>query len=510
MKTIKYIYLIIGFIIVGAGFFLNSCSVNGFQDDPNYPSEGMPSLLLPRLIERTFYDGNQVGAGAACQLLFYTERAESDQYWGWSTTSMGAYENIKQAVLMEEEALKSQHAAYAAIARLIKQIQYYQLTRDVGDIPYSDALKASENNFSPKYDTQKAIFQSIFLELEDINQILSENLNAAISGDILYNGDIDKWRKLTNSYRLKMLMDLSLKANDGEMNIIVDFRKIISNPATYPIFESNQDMPRFKFYDLDGNRAPTFDRTTTRVQTKLTSTLVDYMRETTDFRLFAFAEPAWPEGATLWTDDQRAEFRVDFANYAGLDPGGVFGDEAQKASSNIHWRYHEDPTVEDYCKFTYADLNFIIAEACMRGWITGDASVYYKRGVEASMSFYSVRNEDVQTYWQNPNAEFVGQSNVNMAIEQINMQRWVAYFMNSNWEGYYNNRRTRMHKLGPAQNGVPEFKISQTHYVEQMPMRWLYPQSEYNTNRDNVTEAVQRQFGKAEETQFDLIWMLQE
>lgn len=146
----------------------------------------------------------------------------------------------------------------------------------------------------------------------------------------------------------------------------------------------------------------------------------------------------------------------------------------------------------------------------MRGWITGDASVYYKRGVEASMSFYSVRNEDVQTYWQNPNAEFVGQSNVNMAIEQINMQRWVAYFMNSNWEGYYNNRRTRMHKLGPAQNGVPEFKISQTHYVEQMPMRWLYPQSEYNTNRDNVTEAVQRQFGKAEETQFDLIWMLQE
>lgn len=507
MKTYKY-HLIIGMLVIGLSSMFNSCSIDDYQDDPNKPSQGTPSLLLPRLIEKTFYDGNPVDPCAASQLLFYTERAEATQYWGWSTTSMGGYEHIKQAVLMAEEASKADQPAYVAIANLFKQILFYQLIRDVGDVPYSDALKAAEGNFSPKYDTQKSIFQSILSELENVNKTLSENLNATISGDILYNGSILKWQKLANSYRLKILMDLSLKTADTDLNITQDFKKVFTNPATYPIFENNQDMPRFKFYDLDNNRAPTYDRITSKVHSKLTTTLVDYMKQTTDYRLFEYAEPAWPEGSDAWTDAQKDAFRAQFSSYIGLDPGGIFGDEVKKTCSNIHWRYYEIPTAEDYCKFTFAELNFIIAEACARQWIDADAGTYYKRGVEASMAFYGVKTEDMETYWQNPTSQFVGTSDANKAIEQINMQKWVAYFMNSNWEGYYNNRRTGIHGLGPNQDGVPHFKMGQSFLVTQMPMRWMYPQSEYNTNYDHVTEAVNRQFGKAEETQFDLMWML--
>lgn len=507
MKTYQYKYIIWIFML-GFPLMFGSCSIDDHQDDPNKPSQGTPSLLLPRLIESVFYEGNPVDPGTACQLLFYTERAESTQYWGWSTTGLGGYEYLKQAVLMAEEAEKMDHPVYIAIANLFKQIIFFQLTRDVGDIPYSEALKATEGNFTPKYDTQKSILQSILLELKNVNDVLSENLGATITGDILYNGDILKWQKLANSYRLKVLMDLSLQTADADLNVIQNFKNIFNNPATYPVFENNQDMPRFKFYDLDNNRAPTYDRTTSKVHSKLSSTLVDYMKETTDYRLFLYAEPAWPDGYDSWTDAQKDAYRAQFSSYIGLDPGGVFGDEVQKNCSNIHWRYYENPAPEDYCKFTFAELNFIMAEACVRKWIDADAGTYYKKGVEASMSFYGVKAEDMETYWLNPASQFVGISDADKTIEQINMQRWVAYFMNSNWEGYYNNRRTGRHGLGPNQDGVPQFKMGQSFLVTRMPMRWMYPQSEYNTNYVNVTEAVDRQFGKAEESQFDIIWML--
>lgn len=505
MKTYKYHIKLSVWVLLA---LLWSCSIEDYQHDPNKPSQGVPSLLLPRLVERVFYDGTPTSAGFASQLLFYTERADPGQYWGWSNTGMGAYEDLKQANLMEEAATEAGQPAYVAISSLFKQILFFELTRDVGDIPYADALKAAVGNYSPEYDTQKSVFQSILSELDNVNNILSENMDAVIAGDILYNGDILKWQKLTNSYKLKILMALSLKTADADLNIAGEFNKIFTNPDVYPTFESNEDMPRFKFYDLDGNRAPVYDRITTKVKTKLTSTLVDYMKQTTDYRLFAYAEPAWPDGSDDWADSQREAFRTSFSSYSGLDPGGDWGDEIKKNSSNIHWRYYENPTVEDYCKFTFAELNFIIAEACVRKWINADAEAYYKQGIEASMAFYDVKSGDVEAYWQNPTSAFVGTNDVNKAIEQINMQRWVAYFMNSNWEAYYNNRRTKMHGLGSEKDGVPHFKIGPSHLVTQMPMRWMYPQSEYSVNFEHVSEAVKRQFGKTEESKFDLIWML--
>lgn len=497
----KYKLILIYLIII-----ISSCSMEDFQDNPNYPSEGTPSLLLPRIIEQTFYDGNQVGPAAASQILFYTERAESDQYWGWSTSSLSNYETIKQAVLMENASDLIDHKCYKAIANLIKQINYYQLTRSVGDIPYEDSMKALEGNFSPKYDTQKSIFISIFQELENINNVLSDNKSESISGDILYNGDITKWQKLTNSYKLKMLMDLSMKENDKDIDIKKRFNDIFTNPNKYPIFENNQDMPRFKFFDLKDNRAPTFDRTTTKVQTKLTSTIVDFLKETKDPRIFTFAEPAWPDGFDRWTNEEKEEFRNDFDNYYGLNPGGLWGDEVKKKASNLHWRYHDNPVVEDYCKFTFAELNFILAEASARKWIQGDTKSLYKSGVEASMKFFEIGDDQIDIYWEDESVKL----DVDNTLEQINMQRWIAYFMNSNWEAYYNIRRTKSHMLGNNFDGVPSLKISPNHYTSKMPMRWMYPQSEYNTNKNNVEMAVRDQFKKEEESQYDLIWMIQQ
>lgn len=498
-KTIKLLAPTYFLMIMLLATILNSCNkFEELQYNPNNPTTGSPNLVLPYLIQSVFYNGNPTGWAAASQQLFYTERREATQYWGWRADDFGWYSTIRQTVKMEDEAVRSGSLAYVPIARFIRQLAFYEQTRAVGDIPYSEAMKAEEDNFTPKYDLQKDIFIDILNELESVNASFAELSNQSISGDLIYEGDLSKWQKLVNSYRLKILMDLSMKESDADLNIKKQFQDIVSNPVKYPIFESNSDMPRFQFYDQENNRYPTYNQITTRIQQKLTSTLVDYLVAHKDPRIFAYAEPAWPDGSDSWTDAERTSFRADFASYRGLDPAIVHGEGSQEVSSNLHWRYYEKPTGEDYVKFSYSELNFILAEAVLRDWIIGDAQYYYREGVAASLDFFEVSD---------PDFVLILPVDKKLAIEEVNMQKYVGYFMNSAWEAWYNHRRMKAHNLGTNGQGVPTFRAGDSHFVTEPPLRWEYPQSEIFNNEFNVKEAINRQFG-AENDIDGVMWMI--
>ena len=124
------------------------------------------------------------------------------------------------------------------------------------------------------------------------------------------------------------------------------------------------------------------------------------------------------------------------------------------------------------------------------------------------MKFFGVTEVQITDYYTNASTAFVGTSDKNKAITQINMEKWVAYFMNSSYEAYYNNRSLKVEGIGPNNDGVPQFRMGPDFYRDQMPMRWLYPQNEYFSNADNVEDAVKSQFGKDTETLFDLMWIL--
>lgn len=498
-KTIKLLAPTYFLMIMLLATILNSCNkFEELQYNPNNPTTGSPNLVLPYLIQSVFYNGNPTGWAAASQQLFYTERREATQYWGWRADAFSWYTNIRQTVKMEEEALRTGAQAYIPIARFIRQLAFYEQTRSVGDIPYTEAMKAEEENFTPKYDLQKDVFIGILNELEAINTSFAELSGQSISGDLIYGGDLSKWQKLVNSYHLKILLDLSMKESDSDLNIRRRFQDIFSNRAKYPIFESNADMPRFRFFDQENNRYPTYNQITTRIQQKLTNTVVDYLVAHKDPRIFAFAEPAWPEGSEFWTDAERTVYRADFSSYKGLDPALVHGEGSQQRSSNLHWRYYENPTGEDYVKFSYSELNFILAEAVLRNWISGDAQHYYEQGINASLEFFEVSDQGVAR---------ILPTDIRLAIEEVNMQKYIGFFMNSAWEAWYNHRRMKAHGLGPDGQGVPAFKAGDSHFVTQPPLRWEYPQSEIFNNELNVKEALDRQFGG--ENDIDgLMWMI--
>ena len=63
----------------------------------------------------------------------------------------------------------------------------------VGDIPYSEALRGETDNIRlPKYDKQEDIFAGILNELKEANTLI--NTNDKIGGDIVYNGNIERWK----------------------------------------------------------------------------------------------------------------------------------------------------------------------------------------------------------------------------------------------------------------------------------------------------------------------------
>src|SRR5690606_594165 len=132
-----------------------------------------------------------------------------------------------------------------------------KLTLTFGDVPYSQSLQGEtqETYTPPVYDTQKDVFKGILAELKEANDLLASE-NTIIAGDIIHKGDVTKWRKTINAFRLKVLMMLSKKEGDADLNIKSAFAEIVNNQ---PLFQSMSDDAQLVFLDQEGNRYPEFN-----------------------------------------------------------------------------------------------------------------------------------------------------------------------------------------------------------------------------------------------------------
>lgn len=470
-------------------FLFSACDFEEYQDDPNRITEATPELILTNLIVNSF-NIVDVTPMLTSRMLVYTDGLDLNQYYGWTRSDFTAYGNLRQVYKLKEEAERLDQPQYIALGSFFSAYHFYNLTMTFGDIPYSEALQGFESNYTPVYDGQEAIFAGILQELEAANNGLAA-AETEISGDVLFGGDVIKWRKAINSFRLRILMALSEKESASSINIKEQFERIVTNPSTYPLMESNMDDLALPYYDVAGNRYPYFENQNLTAAYLMEQTFVNFMKDNADPRLFAIGsitEEAQSNG--LQPDD--------FAAYGGLD-GSVTFDElnVQRAAgigSLVNERYYTDPTVEPGVIMSYAELQFILAEAVSLGWISGNASDFYTNGIQANMEFYNVPQEQIDTYLATAFALY----NPSKAKEKINTQKYLTYFFTGGWESYYNQRRT----------GVPVFSVGEgTLNGDSVPKRWMYPESESNTNQTNLENALDRQYGGNDNIN-GLMWLL--
>ncbi|MDR0711016.1 MAG: SusD/RagB family nutrient-binding outer membrane lipoprotein, partial [Prevotellaceae bacterium] len=93
---------------------------------------------------------------------------------------------------------------YKGVALALRSWVFLLLTDVYGDIPYREVGKS----LIPAYDAQKDVYTGL---LNDLTQA-AEQLNAAngdIAGDLVYNGDIAKWKKFANSLTLRIALRIA-------------------------------------------------------------------------------------------------------------------------------------------------------------------------------------------------------------------------------------------------------------------------------------------------------------
>lgn len=456
--------------------WVSSCKdFNELQTDPNRATKTHPGMLLTN-IEVSAFNAISLNSALASRMMVYTDGASNEQYYGWQRSGFGGYGTLRQVAKMEEEANRLSLENYKTLALFFKSFLIIDITKVFGDVPYSESLKATSGTYAPVYDRQEDIYIKVLEGLKTANNNLDPS-KGTITGDIIYNGDVTKWKKLINSLSLRILISLSSKPGNTKLNVISRFSEIVSNPGQYPIFTSNADNAALKFYDLTGNRYPYFNSNGLKTAYYLEQSFVNLLKDRKDPRLFAFANRR-PQGSGLPD--------TDFNAYDGLDGSAPLADNTIRLlngeASPIDSRYYNNPVNEASVALGYAEVEFTLAEAAARGWISDNPENHYKKGVLASMDFYGISVSNQSQYLLESKVAYDPAN----GIEMIITQKYINYFMNGGWESFYNNLRT----------GFPIFKVNGGGVLnnQQVPKRWMYPQDELQYNSENVRDAIQRQY----------------
>ena len=457
----------------------NSCKeFEELQIDPNRAIQTHPGLILTN-IEVSTFNVIDVGSALASRMLVFTDGAASQQYYNWQRADFSRYNNLRQVSKMDEEAERLDLPNYRPLALFFNSLHIVEITKVFGDVPYSEGLSATSGIYSPKYDTQEDIYLKVLNDLKEANNTLDAS-KGAITGDIIYGGDILKWKKLINSYSLRILMSLSAKTGNSKLNVINRFKEITDNPDQYPIFTSNEDNAALHFHDLVDNRYPYLNNNNFKTAYYMEESFVNLLKDKQDPRLFVFADPK-PQGSAFP--------ETDFDAYGGLDGSAPLADNTNRLvngeGSRADARYYSDPVNEPSVALGYAEVEFTLAEAAARGWITDDPAEHYEKGIRASFDFYGM--SDADSYLMQPGVAYVPAN----GIEMIITQKYINFFMNCGWEAFYNHLRT----------GYPVFSVDGGGVLNNglVPKRWMYPQQELQLNTENVQEAIQRQYPEGDD-----------
>jgi hypothetical protein len=503
-------------------------SFNDMNQNENKPASVQPSLLLNGILYN-MYEAPNTMKERWCQYYCcnYDYYGNNRYDFGSGDSSFYALKNVTK---MEEEAIKGGADAlnpYEALAKFFKAYFFTRMSLGMGDLPMTEALQG-RGNLTPQYDAQKKIFQQAFLWLDSANNDITKLIAAGdntLERDFYYGNDLSKWQKLVNTFRLRLLIHLSKRTDDADLNVKQQFAAILSNKTKYPVMESISDNLQF-VYVHPSNDYPmnpgTFGFDGSRYNTS--ATYIGLLTQLKDPRVFVTAEPA----AALVTAGKSP---TSYDAFVGANPGEDLGAMYIKANGGEYSlmnrrHFYETYTAEPSIQIGFAEMCFNIAEGINRGWATtgalGAAADYYQTGIKTSMAFYNIpETGSFYAYFLNSGSpgdskvkydkyaittdfsNYYGQGTVTYAgnnatgLTQILNQKYLALFRHSGLESYFNYRRT----------GVPNFTTGPgTGNSGRIAMRFQYPSVEKAGNTAAYTNALKQYNGNDDIN--GLMWLI--
>ena len=473
---------------------------------------------------------------------------------GWSYREL--YLPLANSNYLGERAQGSKDSTFLRGVSLTMQAYWFGYNTSLwGDVPFSEAYRGQEKILKPVYDSQKDVFKGVLSYLESANEAFAK-VNSVSKftkfSDIMYDGDVKKWQAFANSLRLRFLMRLSEKTVDMQtigVDVKSEFNKIVSDPNKYPLIVNNEDNAVVQFpatsSDDSWNHGPLNQKNEDPYRRqKPGAPFVNYMKENGDPRLTVWIKPVdvqtfiadMGDEKVIMKDDDGSIKRylktmkenVDTSLFVGMpialpNPDNYNGNNGNDRNTvkalnpSVYSAGASNPFISYFTSMFFSDtnpylparfltateVNFLLSEAAVRGWISVSAEEYFKKGILTSLREWGVNNGDLRVYNPLTNKiepydenKFIGDltANFNNSTDKIlplMEQKQVALFLTV--EFYFDWRRTGYPDLGKNLVNGPQ--------GDKIPVRHAFGDSEKNFNEENVNKAIQNL-----EPQVDDLW----
>lgn len=472
----KFIFKTLYFIALGLACttFSSSCNKD-FQEintNPNTsPSVQPASLLAPAITKSVGFVMNRsqritnelmqvtVNMGDGEGRIFRYDIRQTEAVYLWNNL----YVQLRNFRDIYEFGEEFNQPEYMAIAQICEAWLFSILTDTYGDIPYSEALGGKDiNHFTPAFDKQEDIYPDLFEKLEEANELLralGHDFRISEDVDPVFKGDLNRWRKFGNSLYLRLALRLAHKA---ELNTAAIITKIVDeSPIQYPIMMNNDDSAILRWTGIAPYVSPFATwRPADWYAPKSSSFFVDNLNERSDPRIQTWLALAG-------------------GDYFGVPSGYPIG-QPPVAGSTLHTGLMSHPLLGNM--LNYGELQFILAEAAIKGWVNAkSAQEYYEDGIISSIHLW---NHEVPSFYLSieQNAWDDGYSEYEK-MELIHLQKYYALFF-TDLQSWFEYRRT----------GHPVIPIRSGHLNGgNMPARLNYPVYVQSANRENYQKAVAEQ-----------------
>ena len=462
-------------LLVGYLSLANGCHT--FLDvntNPNGPQSVSANLYLPPMLHWMVTspqpDGRFVGHYAQEWISTSTNFSPA-QSWGRmgydpSSDNGGqqwrdVYWSLGQNLLdMNTKAQAEQRWDVLGVGLILKAWGWQVLTDLHGEIVIKEAFDKSRTTFD--YDTQDYAYQEI-QRLLDSAIVLLQRTDGAVDqpylavGDHIYSGDRTKWLKLAYGMKALMLNHFSNKTTYDPAAVIAAVDQSFASNADDPLLTYPATSPD----NLDRNFwGRTRNNATLYRQTQFVVGLMDGTQfgGAVDPRMSRMLSPA-PDGG-----------------YRGLDPNVLgFGALTTAQQPNNFFGYPGSGGFQlpgrylfaDKAKIpvmTYAELQFIKAEAALRMGDQATALAAYRNGISAHIDFVNARNlDDNQSPTQITAAEkatFLASPVIvpaTLTLSHIMSQKYIALWAWGHNELWMDMRRYHYTDLDPV-SGTQVFR----------------------------------------------------
>lgn len=360
------------------------------------------------------------------------------------------------------------------VAKILQQYIFWTLTDRWGDIPYTEALKGGAAT-TPKYDPQETVYKGMIATLK--SAIDGFDGSSSITGDIIYGGDVASWKKLANSLRMLMAIQLSKRYPGANDYAATEFKAALNDPAGYISTNAENFDIAYPGGVYKHPWAAIYDG---RKDYGESEPMVALLDDLNDPRIEVY-------GGATEQSKSAAPGSWNLSSDIGMPYGLLRSKSEAFTGANPTWArvlrgdFREE--TDTYVVISAAEVALARAEAADLGWTTENLTTVYQQGITLSFQQWGLPAPSA-SYFTQPDVALTAPAGTNANFKQVSLQRFIASYPDG-LQGWNIWRKSGYPVLTPAPDAANSSK--------QIPRRYVYGNTEYGTNKASLDEAVARQ-----------------